>query len=722
MIYGRKRMKRNILLAVSFVILAITASYSNFFFTRLHPDDSAPVRDNPAIRRLSILPRLFTDSSTASTLPDDYVYRPVATLALAVDYFLGKGAPFFFRIDTFLVYLAGLGLIAWLYFIIFERTIPHPWNPYLAIMTVALFGLHPAVAELLNQLSRRPELYATLGAVGGVAVYAGLPHHRRFFYYLIPPLLGILSNFTGLVFGPLLLAYIILIEPAPVAENEPLTAEQTKSRDETQAPVEATATSSHRGQKRIRIRRRKHPFRAYLKAQLKRFMPALVFTGAGLLFESVANPGLLSPFQNSRESLVTYWFTQPWVAWRYFRCFFAPSYLAPASDLTVFTSYDNHAVFGLAFLLAVISVVLLLAISPQWRPLVFGLWWFMIGILPGALFLQPDVEDDIRTFLPFIGLAMSVTWAGRIMLPSGVPLRRLQAIAAAGILLLLAYQTHSRNQLWGNEEALWRDSVAKHPASIRALQNYAVELTSRGRHSEAMEYLWKARRINPQAPEVETHMGTVAAAMNHLDEADDHFHMGISMDASRSIGHFLYAVWLEQQHRTDDALEAYSWAASLAPTDLRPRYGMMRMYNAKHNWGDLQKTIETALEIAPGDPDIAPFEQIVRNHPDALKNAEELVKGSPTPENYLVLSSAYCAEGEFNKCLEAAQHAVQLRPDYALAYNNIGAAYISLGRLDDAIAAVKKALQYDPDDRTALNNWSAWERQKLLAGESIMRK
>ena len=48
--------------------------------------------------------------------------------------------------------------------------------------------------------------------------------------------------------------------------------------------------------------------------------------------------------------------------------------------------------------------------------------------------------------------------------------------------------------------------------------------------------------------------------------------------------------------------------------------------------------------------------------------------------------------------------ALELRPDYAEAWNNIGAAYNKLGRYEKAAAACEQALRYKPDFELARNN------------------
>src|SRR5262249_17145744 len=151
----------------------------------------------------------------------------------------------------------------------------------------------------------------------------------------------------------------------------------------------------------------------------------------------------------------------------------------------------------------------------------------------------------------------------------------------------------------------------------------------------------------------------------------------ISLAAGQQRSHFVYAEFLEKQGLRDAALESYSWASSLAPTDLRPRYAMMRLYTAGQDWANLRRAVEEAQEIAPADQATESFSAVVRNHPDSIKGAEELARSKPTPENYLALSNVYCLAGEYVKCLGAAQQALKLRPNYAEAYNNAGAAFIS---------------------------------------------
>src|SRR6185437_9683688 len=146
------------------------------------------------------------------------------------------------------------------------------------------------------------------------AIYARFPEKRGNFLYLLPPLIGLLAHISALAFAPLLLAYMVLIEPPP-ADDQAITEDQLRSRDQTQAAVQPKAGTPTR----IRIRRRKHPFRRYVKAQFRRFAPALLFTIVLSGLEWWLTPAVVHA---PGESLDRYWFTQPWIALKYFFSFF----------------------------------------------------------------------------------------------------------------------------------------------------------------------------------------------------------------------------------------------------------------------------------------------------------------------------------------------------------------------------------------------------------------
>jgi tetratricopeptide (TPR) repeat protein len=87
-----------------------------------------------------------------------------------------------------------------------------------------------------------------------------------------------------------------------------------------------------------------------------------------------------------------------------------------------------------------------------------------------------------------------------------------------------------------------------------------------------------------------------------------------------------------------------------------------------------------------------------------LQIALEEVSKNKSSENYLQLSLRYYEAGQYEKCIEAGRESLKLRPDYALAYNNICAAYNNLTKYDEGVQACTQALKIEPGLEIARNN------------------
>ncbi|GHU58495.1 hypothetical protein FACS1894133_3350 [Clostridia bacterium] len=64
----------------------------------------------------------------------------------------------------------------------------------------------------------------------------------------------------------------------------------------------------------------------------------------------------------------------------------------------------------------------------------------------------------------------------------------------------------------------------------------------------------------------------------------------------------------------------------------------------------------------------------------------------------------YYEKGDFDKAIEEYDKAIELKADYAEAYNGRGMSYDELGKYDKAIADYDKAIELDPDYSIAYNN------------------
>ena len=173
------------------ILLAVCAVYSNSFHNSFHFDDSHTVIENPYIRSLRNLPSFFTDASTFSVLPANRTYRPFVSASLALDYALGHGySPFWFHFSTFLVFLLQLAAMSALFTAILRTVRLGPESAKniicVSLLAVAWYGLHPAIAETVNYIIQRGDIFCAFGVVSALALYARLPKWRKTGLYLLP--------------------------------------------------------------------------------------------------------------------------------------------------------------------------------------------------------------------------------------------------------------------------------------------------------------------------------------------------------------------------------------------------------------------------------------------------------------------------------------------------------------------------------------------------------
>ncbi len=78
---------------------------------------------------------------------------------------------------------------------------------------------------------------------------------------------------------------------------------------------------------------------------------------------------------------------------------------------------------------------------------------------------------------------------------------------------------------------------------------------------------------------------------------------------------------------------------------------------------------------------------------DAIDYYRESIKSFPTPEAFTALGWAHAQLGRFEKAIKYCQAAIDLDPDFANPYGEIGACLIELGELEEATAYLRRAVR-----------------------------
>jgi tetratricopeptide (TPR) repeat protein len=666
------------LLPYAALILIILAAYSNSFQNDFHFDDFHSVTGNRFIRELRNVPRFFVDSTLSSTMPDQFKYRPVVTASLAFDYWLGHGLnPLYFHISMLFWFLVQVILMVLLFRRIMEMADRHPSNAWAALTAAAVYGLHPANAETVNYIIQRAEIYSTLGIVASLLWFAAWPAQRKWGWYLLPAVAAFLSKAPALIFPFLLLAYIFLFE----RDREP---------------------------------------GANWRC-LRMALPAFLVTGAAAILTMKLTP---ASFNAGGGPAYLYRLTQPWVALHYFKSFFLPTELSADTDWTLIEApLSTEAVAGYVFVVGLLVVAYRTARSPEMRPIAFGIVWFLLALAPTSLMPLAEVTNDHRMFFPFVGLALAIVWSVRLFvfrksdrLAGNRIWVRGAALGMAVVLAAFAEGTRERNGVWRTEESLWQDVSIKSPRNGRGLMNYGLVFMGRGDYTTALAYFERALAYTPNYWALEINLAVANGALHRDGEAERHFLRGVSVAPAMADTHFFYARWLNSVGRSGEAAAHLESALRINPLSFDSRYLLMQIYAQQGDGQALARVVRETLRIAPNDATAQRFQTAGGNREQTAPKVAQ--PRELTAESLLNLSLLEYRAGRFDDCIRTAKMALEKKPDYAEAYNNIAAAYNSMNRWDDGIHAAQEAIRLKPDYELAKNNlaWAISQKQKAAGG------
>ncbi|MDP1744465.1 MAG: tetratricopeptide repeat protein [Bacteroidota bacterium] len=103
---------------------------------------------------------------------------------------------------------------------------------------------------------------------------------------------------------------------------------------------------------------------------------------------------------------------------------------------------------------------------------------------------------------------------------------------------------------------------------------------------------------------------------------------------------------------------------------------------------------------------------------------ESVANATPSFSNLLNLSNAYINSGMAGKAIEPLKKAIELNPESAIAYSNLGFAYTIIQQYKKGIEFGQKAVQLDSTFQLAKDNlnWALTEQNKLLQAIAEVEK
>jgi protein O-mannosyl-transferase len=368
--------------------------------------------------------------------------------------------------------------------------------------------------------------------------------------------------------------------------------------------------------------------------------------------------------------------TQPFVYFHYFNNFILPTSLAVDTDWTLISTFrDDKLWAGLLFVAGLVYIAIQASRTSKNAPIAFGILWFFVALLPTSSFIPfAEVMNDHRPFFPYIGLFIaSATWLRNTVVKIEKEKIRLALLFSGCIFLgLHGYGTHQRNEVWKTEESLWKDCTKNAPNNPRGWMNYGLALMAKGNYDNAIQCYEKTIAAWPLYAYSYVNMAIANAALGDFEKAEANFKKGLELDGLLPDAYYFYADFLIKRGRAEEAKILIEKGLVLSP---------------KH---------QNLLDVATRIGSIGKSKNVIE--------AIQLIGKTPSAENYLDLSLQYYNDGDFKKCIEAAQLALSFKPNYDLAFNNICAAYNRLGEWEKAVEAGERGLEINPNNELLKGN------------------
>lgn len=625
--------------------LIIWIAYSNHFHNPFAFDDDHTIVTNLAIRNTANIPSFFYDATTTSSYPASQAYRPGLTALNAIDASWSKDNkdldPFPFHVSIFISVL----VLGWLLYVflskLFKPYLTNNDNLFWSAALAVLFCIHVANSQTINYIIARADSFSTLMVLAGFVCYIQFEKARKYHLYMLPVIVGFFVKEPSIMFVPLLMLYKLLFEP---------------HQDQTINPI--------------------HP-KKWLSVIKSTWLPLIIIVGL-YFFSRSMTPASWTSGNTDRWS---YLISQPYVIIHYFNNFYLPFNLVVDTDWTfVQTITDDRFLIGIGFIFA---LVLFAVKTAKNHPLItFGIGWFLLALAPtSSVFPLAEVLNDHRPFFPYIGLLIASGYGIIWLLQKYQSKSVLKPIASIGMLAVIGLHivgTRQSNEIWSSSESLWKEATIKSPNNGRAWMNYGNCLMERADFVGAENSYIVAERLWPVYPYIKVNLGILHAATNRKVSAEAYFKEALELDPKNPQMYHFYGKFLSDNQRLKESSNILQKGLDLSP-----------------NHSEIL-ALKAEVDLKLKNPKA--YEELKKTE------AETMVENNPTAENYLNLSLQHYNAGEYQKCIDACLKSLELKPDYALAYNNICTAYNQLKNWDKAIEYGEKGLKYDPTNELIKGN------------------
>jgi tetratricopeptide (TPR) repeat protein len=231
-----------------------------------------------------------------------------------------------------------------------------------------------------------------------------------------------------------------------------------------------------------------------------------------------------------------------------------------------------------------------------------------------------------------------------------------------------AWNFHNAGNL-SQAEALCRSILKSEPANVATLSLLSQICLLARRPNEAVKYLGKAQRLQPDAVDIHHYLGVARLALGQPGNAVGHFREALRLQPTLGKAHFSLANAFKQMGQFDKAIPHFQNVIQLLPNLVEAH---LYLADTLQQSGDLQAAAECLRECLLRFPGCA--------------------------EAHFHLGNVYCALCQHDDAIREYRAALGLSPTIVQAHTNLGVLLAAADETDEAIAHYEQAIQLQPQN------------------------
>ena len=456
------RLNSSPLLHIFLLFLFSTVPYSETTSHEWHLDTPANILHNNLLHIEDLHPSTLSKTLYAHPTEPGTLFRPIANLSFAINWFWGKNQPAGYHItNTIIHFFTTLALYFCCFFLLHSPTLKShiltKQAHIIALLTTSLWTLAPIHTQAITYIVQRMAQLATLFSVTTITFFllARLATNKRkkitfFFLSFICALFAFGSKENSIIL-PLSL---LLVEFVFFAKAESL-------------------------------------FSKLKQNKKKSFFILLTLLSGTIFLYSYYGNGIFN-YDHRSFTMAERLLTEPRKLLFHLSQLFFPlaSSLSIEHDIVLSSSLFTPWNTLPAILVCIGLICFALSQVRKYPLLSFAILFFFLNHLIESTIIPLELLFEHRNYLPSLFLFLPVaTLITKKLCKTNDKYTRRQIfifVASSAFLILSGVSTYERNKVWATEQSLWEDAIIKAPQSGRAKINLAKSYIESKRYEEAI--------------------------------------------------------------------------------------------------------------------------------------------------------------------------------------------------------------------------------------------